>query len=220
MSTRGTAVILGLTLVAAACGRGSEDRIVNQYFGAVNAGDNQTLSSFAMVTFKDKVQKWDVKGATPETRTPAALPELIKKGKTLESDAAANKKDWAAYRIANAADYNRYVEVKDKSKIPGNLQKFASEWAAFEEKDRNFRKQISETKAAIEKERRNAQLSVGQLADLDSLTGDMIEKSLDLALTVDGQVKNYTMGLRRYDLQGGTGRIQSRWVVQSIQPKA
>jgi hypothetical protein len=161
-----------------------------------------------------------VKGATPETRSPASLPELIKKSKDLEAEVAANKKAAGAYQLEHAAEYNRYVEVKDKTKLPPNLQKFAQEWAKFEQADRDIRKQMSETRAAIERERRNAQLSVGQIADLDTLTGEVIDKSLDLALTVDGQVKNYTMGLRRYELKGGTGRIQSRWVVQSIQPKA
>jgi hypothetical protein len=218
MNKRGTGVILGLTLIAAACG-GSEGRIVDQYFGAVNAGDNQTLASFAMVSFKGKVQKWEVKNTSAETRAPASLPDLIKKGKEMEAAVAANKKEAGTYQLEHAAEYNRYVEIKDKSKVPANLQKFAAEWTRFEQADKDLRKQISENKAAIEKERRNTQLSVGQLPDLDSLAGEVVEKTLDLALTVDGQVKDYTMGLRKYELQGGQGRMVSRWVVQSLRPK-
>jgi hypothetical protein len=219
MSTRGTAVILGLTLAAAACGGGSEQRVVDQYFGAVNAGDNQTLSSFAIVPFNQKVQKWQVKAASPETRLPASLPELIKKGKAFETEVADNKKAWAAYRLEHAAEYNRYVELKDRTKVPANLQKFTEEWTKFEQKERDLRKQSSENKAAVEKERRNAQLSVGSQTDLDTMVGEVVEKTLELALTIDGQVKEYTMGLRKYDLQGGQGRSMSRWVVQSLQPK-
>ncbi len=218
MSTRGTAVILGLTLVGAACG-GGEGRIVDQYFGAVNAGDNQTVASFAMVTFKDKVERWSVTTASPETRSPAALAGLVEKGKQLEAAVAANKKEAAAYQLTNAADYNRYVEVKDKTKVPGSLQKFAADWTKFEQADKDFRRQISESKAAVERERKNAQLSVGQVEGLDSMTGEMAEKKLDLALTVKGEVKNYTMVLRKYDLTGDTGGRGGRWVVQSLQPK-
>jgi hypothetical protein len=220
MSTRGRAVILGLTLATAACGSGGEGRIVDQYFGALNAGDNQTLASFAMVTFKDKVEKWQVMAASPETRTPAALPELIKKGRDLEAAVTENKRKAGDFRNTNVVEYNKYVDVKDKTKIPANLQKFVDEWLAFEKVDKDLRRQIAENKAAVEKERKNTALSVGQLPDLDTMTGEMVEKTLDLALTVNGQVKNYAMGLRKYDLKGTTGsRMVSRWVVQSLQPK-
>ena len=77
---------------------------------------------------------------------------------------------------------------------------------------------MSETKAAIEKERRNVQLSVGQVEGLDAMTGEVVDKSVDLALTIDGAVKNYTMGLRKYELKGAQAR-GGRWVVQSLQPK-
>jgi hypothetical protein len=220
MSTRGTAVILGLTLAAAACGGGGESRIVDQYFGALNAGDNQTVASFAMVTFKEKVEKWEVKSASEESRRPVPLPDLIKKGKDLEAAVTENKKKAGDFRNTNVVEYNRYVDVKDKTKIPANLQKFVDEWLAFEKSDKDLRKQTSENKAAVEKERKNAALSVGQLPDLDSLSGEVVEKNLDLALTVNGQVKSYAMGLRKYDLQGSSGsRMVSRWVVQSLQAK-
>jgi len=220
MSTRGTAVILGFTLAAAACGGGGESRIVDQYFGAVNAGDNQTLASFALVTFKDKVEKWEVKSATPEKRSPAPLPELIKKGKDLEAAVADNKRKAGDFRNANVVDYNKYVDLKDKTKVPGNLQKFVDEWLAYEKADKDIRRQIAENKAAVERERKNTALSVGQLPDLDTMAGEMVEKTLDLALTVKGEARSYAMGLRKYDLEGSSGgRMVSRWVVQSLQPK-
>lgn len=217
MSKRGTGVILGLGLMGAACG-GSDSRIVDQYFGAVNAGDNQTLSSFAMVSFNQKVQKWSVTASSPETRSPAGLAGLVEKQKKLEADLAANKKAAGAFSLENADAYNRYNDLKDKTKVPANLQKFAEAWRKFEQADKDLKKQMSETKAAIEKERRNVQLSVGQVEGLDTMTGELVEKSVDLALTIDGAVKNYTMGLRKYELQGGQSR-GGRWVVQSLQPK-
>jgi hypothetical protein len=219
MSTRGTGLILGLGLLAGACGGGSEERIVSQYFGALSAGDNQTLSSFALVTFKDKVEKWEVVATSPERRSPAALSELIKKGKDLEAEVAENKRQAGEFRNANVVDYNRYVDLKDKTKVPANLQKFVEEWLKFEQIDKDKRRQIAENKAATEKERKNAQLSVGDVPDLDSLTGETVEKTVDLALTVGGQVKNYAMVLRKYEMESGGNRVVSRWVVQSLQPK-
>ena len=219
MSKRGTGVILGLGLMAAACG--SDTRIVDQYFGAVNAGDNQTITSFAMVTFKEKVDKWSVMGSSPEKRSPATLPDLVTKVKKLEADAAANKKEAGAYSLAHADEYNRYMEATRKgAKVPAGLQKFGDDWTKFEQGDKDLKKQMAENKAAVERERRNVQLSVGPNDALDTMTGEMVEKTLDLALTIKGVVKNYTMGLRKYELTGGgTGRSVSRWVVQTLQAK-
>ena len=220
MSKRGTGVILGLGLMAAACG--SDTRIVDQYFGAVNAGDNQTLTSFAMVTFKEKVDKWSVKGSSPEKRSPASLPDLVAKGKKLEAEAAANKKEAGAYSLAHIDEYSRYMEATRKgSKVPAGLQKFGDDWAKFEQGDKDLKKQMAENKAAVERERRNVQLSVGPNDALDTMTGEMVEKTLDLALTIKGEAKNYAMGLRKYELTGSasTGRSVSRWVVQTLQPK-
>ena len=219
MSKRGTGVILGLGLMAAACG--SDTRIVDQYFGAVNAGDNQTITSFAMVTFKEKVDKWSVTGSSPEKRSPATLPDLVVRGKKLDADAAANKKEAGAYSLAHADEYNRYMEATRKgAKVPAGLQKFGDDWAKFEQGDKDLKKQMAENKAAVERERRNVQLSVGPNDALDTMTGEMVEKKLDLALTIKGEAKNYTMGLRKYELTGGgTGRSVSRWVVQTLQAK-
>ena len=220
MSKRGTGVILGLGLMAAACG--SDTRIVDQYFGAVNSGDNQTITSFAMVTFKEKVDKWSVTGSSPDKRSPAVLPELVTRGKKLEGDAAANKKEAGAYSLAHADEYNRYMEATRKgAKVPAGLQKFSDDWGKFEQNDKDLKKYMAENKAAVERERRNVQLSVGPNDALDTMTGEMVEKTLDLALTIKGEVKNYTMALRKYELTGSasTGRSVSRWVVQTLQPR-
>jgi len=56
-----------------ACGH-AEQRVVDQYFNAVNAQDTQTLSSFAAVKFDKKVQRWSIVQVQPETRGPAPLP--------------------------------------------------------------------------------------------------------------------------------------------------
>ena len=220
MSKRGTGVILGLGLMAAACG--SDTRIVDQYFGAVNSGDNQTITSFAMVTFKEKVDKWSVTGSTPEKRSPATLPDLVATVKKLEGDAAANKKEAGAYSLAHADEYNRYMEATRKgAKVTAGLQKFSDDWGKFEQNDKDLKKYMAENKAAVERERRNVQLSVGPNDALDTMTGEMVEKTLDLALTIKGEVKNYTMALRKYELTGSasTGRSVSRWVVQTLQPR-
>ena len=48
-----------VALAAVACG-GTEKTVVDQYFNAVKAKDNQTLSSFAAVTFDKPVESWKI----------------------------------------------------------------------------------------------------------------------------------------------------------------
>jgi hypothetical protein len=71
----------------------------------------------------------------------------------------------------------------------------------------------------VEKERRNVVLSVGDRDDVESLTGEMVTKKLDVDLTIGGQVQPYVMRLKKYELTGGTGRMMAKWVVESIEPK-
>ena len=71
------AVALGLAVAGLACSS-PEKNVVNQYFGALKAND-QTLTSFAMVAFDQKVDDFSIVAVGPETKTPATLPDLVKK---------------------------------------------------------------------------------------------------------------------------------------------
>ena len=57
---------------------------------------------------------------------------------------------------------------------------------------------------------------------MESLSGESLTRDIDVDLSIGGTTKPYTMTLRRYDLKGesGGGRMMSRWVVQSLTPKA
>src|SRR6266487_3546403 len=146
-------IVLCTAVASLACGH-PEQRIVDQYFNALKANDNQTLTSFAMVAFDKKVDDWKITGSVPETRSPAALPDLARKVAELEAELAANK--------------------KAGKPVPAGLAKVAEEWGKFNEKDRDLRKQVAEAKAAVEKEKRNVILSVGQVDDVEKLTGEMV----------------------------------------------
>jgi hypothetical protein len=222
MSARRAAqlIVLCTAVASLACGH-PEQRIVDQYFNALKANDNQTLTSFAMVAFDKKVDDWKITGSVPETRSPAALPDLAKKVAELEAEAAANKKAAGTYANEHYSEIDKVKEVQKTGKpVPGGLAKVAEEWGKYNDKDRDLKKQVAQAKAALEKEKRNVTLSVGQVDDLEKLSGEMIQKQVDLDLTVAGAPKAYTMVLRKYELTGGTGsRMVSRWVVQDIKPK-
>jgi len=213
-------IVLCTAVASAACGH-PEQRIVDQYFNALRAKDNQTLTSFAMVGFDQEVARWKITATAPETRSPATLPDLAKRVAELEAELAANKKAAGAYSLENYSSIDKVRELQKAGRsIPASLSKVAEEWGKFNDTDRDLKRQLADAKAAVEKERRNVALSVGQLEEIETLAGEMVQKQLDLELTIGGDAKPYTMVLRKYELSGGTGaRMVTRWVVQDLQPK-
>jgi len=216
------AVALGLAVAGLACSS-AEKNVVNQYFGALRANDQGTLTSFAMVAFDQKVDDWSVVSVGPGTKTPVTLPDLVKKQKDLEAELARNTRDARAWgndlNIYPKLDQVRSLEQKG-SKIPASLEPIHQKWTEFNQKDRELKKAVAEAKAAVEREKRNVALSVGQAEDVETLGGEVLSKDVDLNLTIGGQVKPYVMTLRKYELTGGSGpRMVSRWVVQSLVPK-
>jgi hypothetical protein len=225
MSKRG-ALLVGLSLAAAgaACGH-PDQRVVDQYFNALRQGDTQTLTSFALVQLDKKVDSWKITGAGQESQAPAPLPDLIKKVSKLDADLAANKR--ASQNFANEDNGKRFLQIqevqeaqKKGAKPPANLAAVAAKWAEFNETDRNLKKELQDARTAVEREKRNVLLSVGNQAEVETMTGQMITKDVDLDLTIEGAVKPYVMSLRKYDLEGGTGRSVSRWFVYGLKPKA
>ena len=219
MRTRGAALALALALVG--CGH-PEKKVVEQYFGAVNQKDNQTLSSFAAVGFDQKVDNWSISNVSPERRQPAPLSELVKKRNDAEAAVGENNKVAKAYQLDHLDAVNQIRELRKKDQpVPAKLQAIATEWDAFNQKDRDLKKVLAEAKDAVEKEKRNVALSVGQLDDIESLSGEMVSKDYDLVLTLGGQPKNYVMTLRKYEVSSGEKgpKVIHRWIVYSLTPK-
>jgi hypothetical protein len=218
------AVALGLVVVGMACSGGAEKNVVNQYFNALAANDTNTLTSFAAVSFDKKVESHKIVSVSEETRIPAPLPGFVAQQQELEAALAQNMKDARAWgndlEVYPKLDKVRELQ-KDDKKIPSSLQPIAEKWDAFNAKDRELKTQAADAKRAVEVERRNTRLSIGQREGADTLTGEVVTKNVDLELTIDGQAQPYVMGLRKYELEGdGTGaRMMSRWVVQSLDPK-
>ena len=224
MRNRGAAggafVALALGLTLAGCGH-PEKRVVDQYFGAVNQEDNQTLSSFAVVGFDQKVDKWAISDAGSENRQPAPLAALAKNRDEAEAAVNENNKTAKAYQLDHIEEVNQIRELRKKNQpVPAKLAGVAAEWDQFNQKDRDLKKVLAEARDAVEKEKRNVALSVGQLDDIESLTGELVSKDLGLVLTIGGQPKNYVMTLREYEMSTGEKgqRAMSRWVVYGLTP--
>jgi hypothetical protein len=217
------AVALGMALSGAACSS-QEKNVVNQYFTAVRANDTNTLTSFAMVQFDKPIEDWKIVSVGPETRQAAPLPDLVKKQKELEADLAKNQREARAWandlKIYPKLEEVRAIEKKDGN-VPASLEPIQEKWNGYQAIDRDVKKKLAAAKAAVDREKRNATMSVGQLEGLEDMTGEMITKNIDLLLTTGGQQQPYVMTLRKYELTGGTNpRMISRWVVESLKPKS
>ena len=225
MKERRATLALALILIVAglACSSG-ESKVVDQYFNALKANDQNTLTSFAVVAFDQKVDNWKVVAEGPEVKAPAALPDLVRKQKDAQADLDKNTKEARAWRndLKVYPELDKARAAQDKGqKIPPGVQPLVDKWENYQKEDKRLKTALSDAKAAVEREKRNVTLSIGQVEDLESLTGDVLSRDIDLNLTIGGATKPYTMTLRRYDLKGqsGGGRMMSRWVVQSITPK-
>jgi septal ring factor EnvC (AmiA/AmiB activator) len=208
-------VLTGLGLALAACGH-RDQRLVDQYFNAVNSKDNQTLGSFAAVGFDKKVDRWRIAKESDEEKAPIPLTDLIAKQKELEKAVAENKKAATAYSMDHYAEVDQVREARKAGKpVPAKLQAVAAEWDKYNQKDRDLKKALADATAAVEKEKRNLERSLGPTENAEGLSGDMVTKRLDLVLTINGEDQPYVMTLRKYDIKGSA---RPRWVVQDLKP--
>jgi hypothetical protein len=215
----GVALAAFVALAGLACGH-PEKSVIDQYFNAVNAKDTQTLSSFAAVTFDKKVDKWVIKETISDEKKPAPLPELAQKAKDADAAVAANTKAVRTWSLDSYSEIEAVREARKNNKpVPPKLSEVATKWDDFNAKDREYKKTVALSKEALEKEKRSVARSVGDVDNVEALQGEVTEKQVKLDLTIGGQVQPYVMTLRKYELKReGGGRVQSRWVIQNLQP--
>lgn len=220
----GRSIVVSLALLGGACGH-PEQKVVDQYFTALNARDNQTLSSFAVVSLdtKDKrVEGWKIVTAGAEQRVPAPLTELVKRLKDAEAAVTENKRNYNAYFLDHPNEVDELRELlKKNAAIPARLSKVAADWKGFTEKEKELKRALAEAKDALEKEKHNVSLSLGTTEGLEAMKGEMLSKTFDLSLTVGGSARDYVMTLRRYDMAPEQGpRPMNRWIIYELKPKA
>ena len=204
-----------------ACGN-QETQVIENFFRAVKAKDNQTVTSFSMVQFDQEVKTWKVKNVGEEQRTPAPLASLAIALKAADEAAAQNKKDAGAYFNAHPLEVDKVKPlVESGGAIPKNLQQTAEDWKRFNDADKELKSKAAEAKQAYEREKRLVTMSTGQAGEADALVGDLIIKTATVEVETGGDVKTYAIQLRKYDVApaGQTAKVMSRWLIQSITPQ-
>jgi hypothetical protein len=217
--TFGRRLVLAAALGLVGCGH-PEQRVVDQYFNAINAGDDQTVVSFAAYKFDKKVDKWRIVSAGPESKVDAPLPGLVQQLADAQQQYDAKKKDMQ--RFANER-YNDYVEAQQLlnkgAKVPPKLADMAAKLEEWGKTEKELKVKMAQAKAAADAERRLVQLSWGpDVKDIDTVPAEMQTTDVQVALTVKGQEESWTMHLRKYTpKQASATRVISRWIVQSME---
>lgn len=210
---------LALAGACVACG-GGESTVVDQYFNAVKARDNQTLSSFAAVTFSPPkpLETWKITKVGEEQTTDLNGGEMAAKVKDLEAQLSKNTKDARATLDGGAVEQVKNLRKAGKP-VPASLQAAAASYDTFNKNDNDLRKHLAQAKDALEKERRTMTLSVGPIDNLEGVTGKVRSKQVDVDVTLkDEKPAPYVITLRKYELQR-EGRNTSRWTIQDIRPR-
>lgn len=226
MRMRGFALasVFVVTAVAAGCS-GPERAVVQRYFSALAQGDNQTLTSFATVRLEEAVEGYEIVSASEEVTGPVVLPGLIKEQDEIKAEMDANNQAATAYYDEHP-DVDRIREIRDAAReageepqIPRRLQDTDTEWMAFTEKDLELKRRLGDAEQRIARETNTTKLSVGDVSGIEDLSGQIISKTVELNLTIDGEQRSYVMTMRRYDLALPDGvRGVSRWVVDGLEP--
>jgi hypothetical protein len=218
LSTSYLAVATVATALTVACAA-PEKIVVEKYFQAVNTGDNQTLGSFAAVTFDKKVDNWSIKRTVSENTEAAPLSGLLKKQKEVEGQIADNKREYTSYNLEHTAEVTEVREArKSGDKVPAKLSAVAADWEKFTDKEKELKKALSEAKSAVEKEKKAMTLSIGNVDDFEGLEGELKTKQIELELTIGGTPESYLMTLKKYEMKsGGTARVISRWIIANLQ---
>jgi len=219
----GTAALIAAVLLTA-CGH-PEANVVEKYFQAVNQKDNQTISSFALVPFDKKVDAWKITKTVSETKDPAPLTDLVKKQKDIEAEIAANKKGYSSYFLDHMKEVDEIKELrKSGGKVPAKLEATAADWDKFEQKAKELGEKgggkLAVAKNAVAKEKSVMMVSIGNVDDVEGLEGHVLNKTIELELTIAGQVEKYLMNLRKYDVKPSSGKgaqVISRWVIAGLQ---
>ena len=218
---RGGALALALALVG--CGH-PEQKVVDQYFNAVNRRTTRPSQLRRGQVRQEGRQAGRSPQVTPKTKAPGGAARAREEGQRADGRSPTTRRPTTPTSSTTRRRSTRSASCckKDAQDSRPTSKRYAAEWEKFNEKDRDLKKALADAKDAVEKEKRNVALSVGQLDDIETLTGELVTKTLDLDLTIDGEDTSPTRWtLRKYEMQASRrpGGWCSRWVSSALEPR-
>lgn len=223
--------LLVLALVAADCGGGPEQSILQGYFQAARLRDRSTLGNIATVSFdpnrEGQIERFEILSLGPEdTRTL----HIKENAKALQEATAASDelgKKMKAYQDDHLEAIDRVLKAERASgKIAGADAEVQKTWTKFREDTAQVQKRVSEARTKLSGERGLTELSVqtGGMTEVDvtSYDGVLVTKDVTINATVrtpDGQTsqKRMVVTLTQARLKSAQGQdLNGRWLITGI----
>lgn len=224
-------VLIGLVFAAAGCGGSEHDLMIKKFFMASGAGDTVTLGNIATVSFDPtrdgRAQNVSFVSETPEQTRVLKIKELDKAFKDAQAEASATSKAMKEYQDKNAEAINRVIKAEQAGgRVTGRDAEVQKVWSEWRDKSSVVEKKLSESRVALQAERRVADLSV---PDKDAATYDATEATKEVTVTADVRVaggestkKTLVLTLQRVVLNEGGGKppIEGKWMITGLKEAA
>lgn len=223
--------LLVVALLAAACGGGPEQSILQGYFQAAKLRDRQTLGNIATVSFdpnrQGQVERFEILSVGPEdTRTL----HIRENAKALRDATAASEelgKKMKAYQDEHLEAIDRVIKAdRAKGKIAAADAEVQKTWTKFREDTAQAQKRVSEARDKLSGERGITEMSVATggttQVDVTTYDGVLVAKDVTINATVrtpDGQSsqKRMVVTLTQARLKDEKGQeLNGRWLVTGI----
>ncbi|MEW6367957.1 MAG: hypothetical protein AB1714_25275 [Acidobacteriota bacterium] len=222
------ATLIPFVVLLVAC-QGPETQILKRYFSAVQFHDNTTMAAMAVEPSAPNVVKWEMVSVGEETAGTAQLRALVQAEEQLKlkMEEAKTKAREAKEAKDSAEDALKAAKKKDKGSAQSAVETKKSEWDLLVENVKAATKEYNDAKNATALERKTIALSVGELADLETMDGEFRAKDCVVKLTIKQEdnteaVKDYVVALRQYKMRNPTtGRqIRGKWIILTMKPQA
>lgn len=226
-----TLLVAPFVVLAIACSRPPEQRMLSQFFRAARARDNTTLGMMSAVTFAPSehgaVTSFDITSISPEERTPLDLKTLVdaqRKAREAEAEFAKRKKE---YQDANLRAIEQVIRIErdPTATIPPALATIKAEWDKWREETSAFSKATFGARSALASASGSAEASLSQpglpALDPEQFEGDLVTKAVTLDAEVqapDGQTSPKTLVVTMQRVVGKLGdqAREGRWIITQI----
>ncbi len=207
-------------LLAVACSQTPEEALLEEFFRGVARGDRVPASGIPLDDVPlGNVASWEIVEMGPEVQGPYRVPELREEVAAAEQARDEQFQALYAFRQANQEALARIADLRaeDPERVfSGRLGGIAAQWDEHGAERRRLVRAISETQMALEDERRRAERSLMREAQLDYLTGRVLER--DVTVRING-ARDFRFQLMRYELANQfDAEVLSRWIIVGLEP--
>ena len=220
---RGRALGASLTLVAlfaVSCSE-PERQVVDSFFAAIEARNENAQKAVSIVPFPGKVRSWEIVEIGEETVEPFALPELQEKVEELSEERRKVKERNDAFVEEHKSAFEKY-EAKTKEDpdyaFEGEMADFQQEW----EKLRGEQEKLDHTEIDLMKQVEHLRTAAGLSVNYkvkEGFQGEVRKKIVKVKVGDGSADKTYALTLQKFSLVNEKKNINpiGRWVITEIQ---